>query len=138
MGNQPAASVVTASRSAEAWRADKRKTAERGYGSRWQRTRLQHLRLHPLCVMCEQQGVIRVATIVDHKVPHRGDMALFWDPSNRQSLCAPHHSRDKQLIEHGAPLPGGDALGQPTDPNHHWNNSPAPAAGRARTRGTGG
>jgi 5-methylcytosine-specific restriction endonuclease McrA len=90
---------MATSRSAEAWRTDKRKTAERGYGGRWQRTRLQHLRLHPLCVMCEQQGVTRVATIVDHKVPHRGDMALFWDPNNRQSLCVPHHSGDKQAIE---------------------------------------
>jgi 5-methylcytosine-specific restriction endonuclease McrA len=129
---------MATSRSAEAWRTDKRKTAERGYGGRWQRTRLQHLRMHPLCVMCEQQGVIRVATVVDHKVPHRGDMVLFWDPNNRQSLCVPHHSRDKQLIENGAPLPGGDALGQPTDPNHHWNATPAPAATGGGPRGTGG
>lgn len=33
------------------------------------------------------------ATIVDHKVPHKGDKALFWDSTNWQSLCKPCHDR---------------------------------------------
>src|SRR3546814_15790813 len=61
------------------WRKDKRKTAERGYGSKWQAARAGFLRSHPLCVMCVEEGRTTVATVVDHKVPHRGDQRLFWD-----------------------------------------------------------
>jgi 5-methylcytosine-specific restriction protein A len=35
--------------------------------------------------------MIRQATVVDHKIPHKGDMKLFWDRSNWQSLCKCHH-----------------------------------------------
>ena len=31
------------------------------------------------------------ATIVDHIVPHKGDLALFYDQTNWQSLCKRHH-----------------------------------------------
>src|SRR3546814_14812652 len=50
------------------WRKDKRKTAERGYGSKWQAARAGFLRSHPLCVMCVEEGRTTVATVVDHKV----------------------------------------------------------------------
>lgn len=80
------------------WRSGKT-TAERGYGSRWQRARLRHLRDYPCCVMCQAEGFVRTATVVDHKVPHRGDYELFWDETNWQSLCASHHSADKQAEE---------------------------------------
>lgn len=88
--------------SGPSWRTDRRKTAERGYGGRWQRARGQYLRLHPLCVMCanERPPRITAATVVDHIVPHKGDMVLFWDrESNWQSLCSTHHNSDKQAAE---------------------------------------
>ena len=80
------------------WRTDKRKTAERGYGAAWQRARLRFLNAHPLCVMCAAlvPPRVEVATVVDHKTPHRGDMTLFWDEKNWQSLCATHHNSDAQ------------------------------------------
>jgi 5-methylcytosine-specific restriction protein A len=81
------------------WREDKRSTAARGYGGRWQRARLLHLKAHPLCVMCQSAGIVRLGNVVDHVVPHRGDDALFWNPENWQTLCAMHHSSDKQALE---------------------------------------
>ena len=88
-------------------------STQRGYGSRWQRARLGWLAAHPLCAMCEHEGRITAATVVDHIVPHRtawalasGDVdairaarARFWDSSNWQSLCAAHHDGAKQAIE---------------------------------------
>jgi len=74
-------------------------SADRGYGHRWRVEREGFLRLHPLCVMCSAGGVVTVATVVDHKKPHRGDQSLFWDRSNWQSLCAHHHSGEKQRQE---------------------------------------
>ncbi|WP_345799048.1 HNH endonuclease [Agrobacterium pusense] len=37
----------------------------------------------------------------DHIEPHKGDEALFYDPSNLQSLCAPCHDKLKARIERG-------------------------------------
>jgi len=81
------------------WRADKRKTAERGYGSRWQRARAAFLRHHPLCARCDAMGRIVAATTVDHRIPHRADRALFWDQGNWQSLCTSCHAGAKQSLE---------------------------------------
>jgi len=34
------------------------------------------------------------AVVVDHIIPHRGDLALFWDEKNNwQALCHRCHSR---------------------------------------------
>ena len=51
--------------------------------------------------MCQREGRVTAATVVDHKIPHKGDQRLFWDPANWQSLCKPHHDRDKQREERG-------------------------------------
>lgn len=67
--------------------------AQRGYDSRWQKARRGYLAKHPLCVHCAAEGVTSAATVVDHKVPHRGDRKAFWDSSNWQALCVPHHNR---------------------------------------------
>ncbi|WP_256371941.1 hypothetical protein [Roseivivax sp. THAF197b] len=37
--------------------------------------------------------------MVDHVIPHRGDMQLFWDRTNWQALCAHHHNAHKQRQE---------------------------------------
>jgi 5-methylcytosine-specific restriction enzyme A len=68
---------------------------------RWRNLRARHLAKHPLCVMCEAGQRTTIATVVDHIVPHQGDMALFWDQTNLQSLCKPHHDVTKQSIEKG-------------------------------------
>jgi len=68
---------------------------QRGYGYRWQQARLGWLKAHPLCVMCEREGYITEAQVVDHRVPHKGDLKLFWDKSNWDSLCYRHHNSDK-------------------------------------------
>lgn len=81
------------------WRTDKQSSTQRGYGYKWQKAREGHLRSHPLCCYCEREGRVTAATVVDHRVPHRGNQDLFWDRSNWQSLCAAHHSRDKQREE---------------------------------------
>ncbi len=93
----------------DSWRGAKTST-ERGYGYRWQKARIGHLRHHPLCVMCEAEGRVELATVVDHKIPHRGDQELFWNRSNWQSLCATHHSSDKQREEGSGPHLGSTRL----------------------------
>ena len=51
--------------------------------------------------MCAKMGIDREATVVDHIKPHRGSQLLFWDKTNWQSLCKPHHDSTKQMQDHG-------------------------------------
>lgn len=96
---------------------------ERGYDSRWRKARATYLAHHPLCRMCEQQGRVTAATVVDHITPHRGDSALFWDTDNWQQLCKPHHDSAKQREERGGHASGTGLDGRPTDPSHPWNRT---------------
>ncbi|AFM40315.1 restriction endonuclease [Desulfosporosinus acidiphilus SJ4] len=67
--------------------------ASRGYDSRWATTRKRYLREHSLCVECLKTGKLTPANVVDHVIPHKGDMVKFWDESNWQSLCKRCHDR---------------------------------------------
>ena len=52
--------------------------------------------------------------VADHKIPHRGDPALFWDAGNLQTLTKRCHDSDKQRIEKGGkPKPTYGADGWP-------------------------
>ena len=81
------------------WRSDKASSTQRGYGYAWQQARLVHLSAHPLCAYCERDDRVTAASVVDHIIPHRGDMKLFWDRSNWQSLCRPCHDIVKKREE---------------------------------------
>lgn len=86
----------------------------------WQAIRKDYLQRNPLCVMCQQDGRIAQATVVDHIEPHRGDLVKFYN-GPFQGLCKTHHDSTKQRQEKSGYQPGGDELGRPIDPNHHWN-----------------
>lgn len=97
------------------WRKDKRSSAARGYGSRWQKARLHYLAAHPLCAYCAKQGRTTAAEVIDHIKPHKGDMALFWDSSNWQPLCKHCHDSHKQREEKGSRVYIFDADGLPIE-----------------------
>jgi 5-methylcytosine-specific restriction enzyme A len=72
---------------------------ERGYTRGWQKAAAAFKLRFPLCGMrpngaapvmsrCFERGLHTLAYQVDHVVPHRGDLRLFWDAQgNWQSLC---------------------------------------------------
>lgn len=91
------------------------------YGRAWSKARAAHLLEQPWCVLCMEQGAYVRGTVVDHKVPHRGDVTLFWDESNWQSLCKLCHDSVKQAQEKSGHLRGAAIDGRPLDPLHHWN-----------------
>lgn len=103
------------------WRTSAQTSSQRGYGYRWQKAREAYLLVHPFCVYCLREQRIVATTVaeiilecahrelmppygnvVDHIIAHRGDQTLFWDQSNWQTMCQPHHSRDKQRQENSA------------------------------------
>ena len=76
---------------------------QRGYGARWQAASKGWLREHPLCACPEcKEGELRytAATVVDHIIPHKGDMVLFWDRNNWQSMSKTCHDK-KTATEDG-------------------------------------
>lgn len=81
-------------------RAGRETASRRGYDYRWQKAREEFLRLNPLCRLCQEENRVQAATVVDHIIPHQGNERLFWDRSNWQSLCKPHHDGHKQRQEH--------------------------------------
>jgi 5-methylcytosine-specific restriction endonuclease McrA len=71
--------------------------------ARWRRLRLSHLQSNPLCVECSEQGLIVVATVVDHKEGHRGDWRdAFFDPDQLQSMCQQCHNAKSARELHGS------------------------------------
>ena len=62
--------------------------------------RIHHLQKEPLCRYCTAAGDVVEATVVDHVIPHRWDVELFWH-GELQSLCTTHHNGSKQAEEHG-------------------------------------
>ena len=61
------------------------------YGRQWQREREAYLKRNPLCIRCQEHDKIVVATVVDHIRDHKGNLGLFWDVNNWQSLCKSCH-----------------------------------------------
>lgn len=88
----------------------------------WHRLRTKQLMAEPLCVYCKQQGKVTAARVVDHIKAHRGNESLFYDASNLQSLCAPHHDSSKQKAEkRGVDAIGCGEDGVPISADHHWH-----------------
>jgi 5-methylcytosine-specific restriction endonuclease McrA len=72
----------------------------RGYDAQWDRAARLFKALRPLCLGCEAIGLIVAAEVVDHVLPHKGDMVLFWDQNRWQPCCRWHHDVVKQQLEH--------------------------------------
>lgn len=87
--------------------------------SRWRGVhgrRAQQLAAHPLCERCLKRDIIndgsrdidgkwqgnpkRRYLVAHHKVPHRGDMRLFFE-GELETLCPDHHDLIAQKEEHG-------------------------------------
>lgn len=69
--------------------------------ARWQRKRAAQLQEQPLCERCLAQGLIVPATVANHKIPHRGDIVLFWE-GELESTCDPCHNSVIQTEERAA------------------------------------
>lgn len=67
----------------------------------WARLRHAQLSAHPLCIMCLVTEDVTEAKVVDHVKAHKGDLSLFYDANNLQSLCKPCHDKHKQRMERG-------------------------------------
>lgn len=69
--------------------------------ARWRALRNYQLSIEPLCRFCLITEDVTAADTVDHIKPHKGDVSMFFEPTNLQSLCKHHHDSAKQMIENG-------------------------------------
>ncbi|HEX5935972.1 MAG TPA: HNH endonuclease signature motif containing protein [Pseudorhizobium sp.] len=81
----------------------------------WKRLRQHQLTMEPLCRFCLEVEDVTEADTVDHVEPHRGQLDLFYDPDNLQSLCRSCHDGRKRRIERGKADIRFDAAGWPVD-----------------------
>lgn len=89
------------------------------YGVEWRKARKLFLEANPLCAMCKELGTLHPARIVDHIIPHRGNVVLFWDRENWQGLCTHHHNSTKQHHEKQGDF-GFDEHGNPIHATKGW------------------
>lgn len=65
---------------------------QRGYTNVWARYSKQRLQEHPFCESCDLEGTATLGEVTDHRLPPTSPTdPLFWDPTNHQTLCKPHH-----------------------------------------------
>lgn len=98
-------------------------------GKRWRALKAAtHLANGYTCGMCGCLCVGRSpapnSPVCDHKVPHRGDATLFFDPDNLWTVCKQCHDSEKQRIEKTGYSSMPDASGWPSDPRHPANRRP--------------
>jgi 5-methylcytosine-specific restriction enzyme A len=60
------------------------------YGRNWKARAKAFKAQNPLCIECLKEGKIVPVYGVDHIIPHRGNVDLYWDETNWQSLCQHH------------------------------------------------
>ena len=68
--------------------------------AKWVNLRNLKINRSPLCEECQRMGITTLATTVDHIVPWRGNMDLFFDIDNLQSLCTSCHNRKTAKEKH--------------------------------------
>lgn len=70
--------------------------------TRWRKLRMKILGRDLFTCQRPECGRVTSDTsqlVADHRKPHRGDEALFWDEDNLQTLCKPCHDGAKQREE---------------------------------------
>lgn len=103
--------------------------------TRWQRLRMVHLSMFPLCEECEGIGELQTAQAVDHRKPISDGGGPFPSHDGLASLCYRcHAAKTARGVEAGAiktrkPRKGCSIDGQPLDRKHPWHAKQSLRAG---------
>jgi|DEB0MinimDraft_4_1074332.scaffolds.fasta_scaffold12145_4 5-methylcytosine-specific restriction protein A len=98
--------------------------------TRWQKLSKKQRKEQPLCANCLTQGRITSASkeqlVADHIIAHKGNLQLFYDYQNLQTLCHPCHNIKTNLEDGGfgrtgVKPKGHGADGLPTHDGHPWS-----------------
>ncbi|MDB5409296.1 MAG: endonuclease [Rhodospirillales bacterium] len=84
----------------------------------WRSARKAFLARHRFCIECGEP-----ATVVDHRDPHKGEAAVFWDRSRWQPMCASCHGRKTAVHDGGSGMQGAEGEGG-LEPAPNWTEQP--------------
>jgi 5-methylcytosine-specific restriction protein A len=84
--------LATKAKSQYCYDKNRGSASKRGYDRAWQKVRVQHLQMEPLCRFCKAQGLVKAAQVVDHIQTVRDRPDLRLDHANLRSLCESHHN----------------------------------------------
>jgi len=87
---------------------------------RWRKIRDIVLNEEPLCRLCLKSNKETPSTVIDHCIPHKNDLKLFYDRENLQGICASCHSGIKRIEENYGYSQACGVDGFPLDSNHPW------------------
>lgn len=87
----------------------------------WRKGRRIFLAQHPLCERCLAAGRTVAATVVNHRVAHKGDEARFFAWANWEAICPPCHDRDVKAEEMRGYSTSIGLDGWPRDSRHPAN-----------------
>ena len=93
----------------------------------WKRLRLAKLSANPVCEVCSRRGVVKAATVVDHKVAIRAGGDPFPPLDELTAMCIPCHNSKTAAVDRKTALPfarrmkGFDADGDPLDDADEWH-----------------
>ena len=89
---------------------------------RWQKLRKEHLARQPYCQCLHHKGQFVRGNVVDHIIPHKGDLHKFWSRGNLQTMTKQCHDKFKQSQERGGRgfNQGCDEQGNPLGDASHW------------------
>lgn len=103
MGKQPRSTGSLAFK-ADGRRVKRQPLAELYSTARWQAV-VERIKLRD-GMTCRRTGVLLLgefpagdSPVVDHREPHRGDEALFWDEDNLELVSKEYHDKVKQGLE---------------------------------------
>lgn len=88
--------------------------------TRWRKIRDIVLNEEPLCRLCLKSGKETAASVVDHIIPHKNDLSLFYSRDNLQGICASCHSGIKRQEENHGYSQACGVDGLPLDSGHPW------------------
>jgi 5-methylcytosine-specific restriction enzyme A len=66
---------------------------------------------------------VTAATVVNHRTPHKGNLALFFSVENWEACCKPCHDRDIRFEEERGFRKDIGEDGWPLDERHPANRS---------------
>lgn len=82
----------------------------------WRIHARRFLGLNPHCIYCGADS-----QVVDHIIPHKKNLYLFWSVSNWQPLCRTCHNSVKRRMDNGKQIGGCDDNGNLINPHPDWN-----------------
>ena len=85
-------------------------SSARGYGVRWRKARDHFLAMHPLCMICDRNGVTQQSVAVDHLIPWTPANGFHYEPLDFSPLCVIHHNADKQRADQFEHTPIGQTI----------------------------